>query len=164
MQDGLIGDRRYFVIDGELPLQSKDFPEIDPRWVELAIELDLPKIVYANPIVGHRPMQDFLTKQWNQLATKKKSHEAIVVALSMLQCQHPEGANLIMAKVAEMVKQKSGFEVLQWCQLVSNLQASSLPQLEALYADDKTPTALSKTLLDSIQTIRDRANSAQADQ
>lgn len=164
LQECLVGGRRYFAVYGELPDELDDASEIDPRWVDLAIELNLPGIVYANPLAGHRATQEFLNKQWEQSAGKKKSHDAIAVALSMMQSQHPDAEDRILGKIAEMVKQKSGYEGYQWCHLASHLPASSLPKLEAIYADDKTPSALSKVLLDSMQTIRDRENTAQVDQ
>jgi len=164
LQECLTGDRRYFAVFGELPEKYRNLPDFDRRWVELAIELELSGIVYANPIVGHQPMHDYLTKQWLQAASKKKAYDATAIALTMLQCQHPDAASLIVGKVAVMVKQKSNYETYQWCHLASSLPASSLPELEAIYADDKTPAAFSRALLDSIQTIGDRANTAQVDQ
>lgn len=164
LHECLIGNRRYFAVLGELPETNSDLPDFDPRWVELAIELDLQGIVYANPIIGHRPTHDYLTKQWNQATSKKTAYDAPAIALTMLQCQHPDAESLIVARIAEMAKRKSDYETNQWCHLASSLPASSLPQLESIYANDKTPAAFSKALLDSIQIIRDWASTTQVNQ
>jgi len=164
LHECLIGNRRYFAVLGELPETNSDLPDFDPRWVELAIELELPGIVYANPIVGHRPTHDYLTKQWNQATSKKTAYDAPAIALTMLQCQHPDAESLIVARIAEMAKRKSDYETNQWCHLASSLPASSLPQLESIYANDKTPAAFSKALLDSIQIIRNWASTTQVNQ
>jgi hypothetical protein len=127
-------------------------PPLDPRWLDVAVELKDLSLVRALIRPGHAGANKFLKETFDAVLKKAKSlddcHE---VVSAMVYGGHPEATD---AFLAAFEKQKKDYYTYWFAHLIPELPKSALPRLEAL-----VPTLgdrAADSVLDYIQQLRDK--------
>jgi hypothetical protein len=134
---------------------------LDPKWLDLAIQHDLPQIVCSMAKVKHPHLHQYLSNKWNAAKSKKDSNDEWIIARAMVDSNHPDAQRIILDRVRSIRSSHSvWYETTTWARLCARLSASAIPEFEAIIADPKTADRLGSELLDAIQSIRERSNVA----
>jgi hypothetical protein len=109
-----------------------DEPPLDPRWLDLAVQLKHLELVSWLIRPGHPAANAFLKTTFDQtLAKAKQVHDCHEVVAAMIHAQHPDATDAFIAALQKFAKKMTYFD--WWFrQLVPELPKSALPRLEAL--------------------------------
>ncbi|WP_165226491.1 HEAT repeat domain-containing protein [Aquisphaera insulae] len=138
--------RETVVAEFILPLRSRrpegfqapDPATIDPRWLDLAVEIGRDDLVYAIATPGHAGAREFLTKRFREKFGKAaKQFELAEVLDAMIRCKHPEATDSMIELIKVLARGKSTYGYVgipYWIgHLIPQLpRVEALPKLEAL--------------------------------
>lgn len=132
-------------------------PPLDPRWLDLAIQIgDLP-LVEQLIRPGHTAANRFLSAAFSdQLKKAKQIYDCVNVVSAMIRGQHPEATDATIALI-EKFHDKTGHYGYYLGQFIAELPKSAAPRLEALIPNLNERFA--DSLLGAIQQLRDKAGS-----
>lgn len=149
-----IGERYhyYYGIDDEDG--ESELPKLDPRWLDLAVELKHLGLVRQLIRPGHAAANAFLKKTFDETFKKAKQlHDCHEVVGGMIDANHPEATDVFIA-VVEKFGKKTDYFGYWFGNLIVGLPKSALPRLEALIPNlnDK----IADSLLGYMQQLREK--------
>lgn len=113
---------------------SDDRPaNLDPRWLDLAVQLERADLVMALAVPDHAKTNKFLCAQFTkQLAGSRAVHDCLQIVGTMVRVGHPDACDSVVEMIKRSAKATSG--TLFWLgHLVRWLpKAEAVPKLEAL--------------------------------
>lgn len=148
VRDALGGGYRYWWPDRE------NVADTDPRWLDLAVQLEDLELVYALIRPGHAGAEAFLQRAFEATLKKSKDlHDCHAVVSTMVRADHPGAADAFVAVLGKFGK-KNDYFVYWFGNLVPSLPKSALPRIEALIPELHERVA--DHLMGSLQQLRDR--------
>lgn len=140
IRDGLLSDDQYVgsryhrgwrfgAINDEEP---EKLPELDPRWLDVAVEAAQLEIVLPLARPGNAAANQFLLEQFRALG-KNKEYEARRILETMIRVQHPQATATVVQLIQRVSKTPHAGYAGYWLgRMISELPKESAPQLEAL--------------------------------
>ncbi|MCW8132121.1 MAG: hypothetical protein KIS92_17375, partial [Planctomycetota bacterium] len=127
--------------------------ELDPRWLDAAIEFGLPELVEKLARPGHAATQRFLTQE---LGKAKEPHEARDLLATMVRIGHPEAADAVLSEIRKRGKDTAHQYMVRYyySQLVADLPRSALPKVEALLPE--LPEKIVDGLVDAMIALKEK--------
>jgi hypothetical protein len=105
--------------------------ELDPRWLDLAVEQKLVDLVQALARPGHAAANDFLSTAFDTELNKSKDlHDAGMILRTMVRVQHPAATDSLIAVLTKHAKSAWGWYWI--APLIVELPKEAAPKLEAL--------------------------------
>lgn len=105
--------------------------ELDPRWLDLAVEQKLVNLVQALARPGHAPALALLSTAFDSELNKSKDlHDAGMILRTMVRVQHPEATDSLIAVLTKHAKSAWGWYWI--APLIVELPKEAAPKLEAL--------------------------------
>lgn len=108
--------------------------KLDDRWLDAAVQLGDLDLVMTLARPGHKPTNDFLTKQFKQQLKKKDWHYETFHSLqTMARTQHPQVVDHFCDALEKMGRQKTRYYGFWWIgQIVADLPREAAPRIEEL--------------------------------
>lgn len=140
-------DRRRDVPRAAVPL-----PELDPRWLDAAVDAGSLELVRELARPGHAAANRFLSEQLAQL---KKPHEGLAVLQTMARVGHPDAADALIAALKKQAKETSYYYFSYWYgPMIADLPKSALPKIEELLPT--LPDKMVDQLMDSVLALKNK--------
>ncbi|MBC7820308.1 MAG: hypothetical protein IAG10_25780, partial [Planctomycetaceae bacterium] len=112
--------------------EPEKLPELDPRWLDVAVEAEQLEIVLPLARPGHAAANRFLKQQFDALG-KKKDYEAHRVLEAMIRVQHPQATAAVVQMIQQVAKTAHAGYVGYWLgRMIPDLPKESAPQFEGL--------------------------------
>jgi hypothetical protein len=149
---GVVCQNAYYYHHGWYDAEKA--PPLDPRWLDLAVEMKNLDLVSHLIRPGHAAAHAFLTENFRGMLKKVKHvHEYYQVVTCMIRGEHPEATDAVIALVEKFGK-KANYLGYWFGSLIVDLPKSALPRLEALLPtlDEK----VADSLLGYIQQLREK--------
>ena len=125
--------------------------ELDPRWLDAAVEVGSLELVCAIARSGHAKTIRFLSEQ----LAGAKSHEEHGILRTMVSIQHPGAADAIIEALKKQAKAAhSGYYGYWFGQMITELPKSAYPKFESLLPT--LPEKVVDQLIESVQTLKDK--------
>ena len=141
----------YGVVDPSSDGKSSQ-RELDPRWLDTAVEVGSLELVCALARPGHAKANKFLAEQ----LAGTKPHEEHGILQTMVRIQHPDAADAIITALKKQAKSSySGYYGYWFGQLIAELPGSAYPKFEALLPT--LPEKVVDQLIESVQTLKNKA-------
>jgi hypothetical protein len=123
--------RRQWYHDPEERLIADD---LDPRWLDLAVQLGDGDLVLALAVPGHAGANALLTKLFRERLGKSViEYHVITILDTMIRVGHPEATDAIIELIKKQAKAKTYYSHYYLGHLIPRLpKADALPKLEAL--------------------------------
>lgn len=159
--EAIIRSQHYFYHYVQRRSAPSDQKPLDPRWLNLALTNDLPKLVYTLANVAHPGLAAYLTAKWEAAKSGSNADQRLLVAQAMVVSGHLAATGVVLSQLDGLKSQKtSWYQVEAWAQIAVDLPSSVIPQLELIIADPATNNYLNAALLEIIQAIRTREQTA----
>ena len=127
-------------------------PPLDPRWLDLAVQLEDLRSIGCLIRPGHIAANAYLSRTFTEQFKKaKQMYDCVETIAAMIRAKHPEATDAVIATL-EKFGGKSGYFYLG--HLVADLPKSALPRLEALIP--KLHEHVADGLLGFMQQLRDK--------
>jgi hypothetical protein len=111
---------------------DEDVAPLDPRWLDLAVQIKHVGLVHHVGRPGHPAMEAFLRAELDTaIKAGREQNQLFQVAAAMVRNRHPDAANAV-ATGAEKVSAYCEAEVAGFAVLASRLPMDAIPQLEAV--------------------------------
>jgi hypothetical protein len=120
------------------PEESSVSTDLDPRWLDLAVQLGRSDLVQALAVPGHAGASKFLTALFRQgLGRAGKEYELSRVLDTMIRVGHPGATDAVIELIRKLAQTKSAYAFYgvsyRVVRLIPRLpRAEALPKLEAL--------------------------------
>jgi HEAT repeats len=107
---------------------------LDPKWLDLAVDLDRPDLVQALAVPGHAKASAYLAKVFQlRLGKSGDEYELTRVVDAMIKSGHPQATDAVIELLERMAKAKSAYNYEYLGRLIARLpRAEALPKLEAI--------------------------------
>jgi hypothetical protein len=133
---------------------EEEAPALDPRWLDLAVQMEHLALVHQLIRPGHAAANAFLTATFSaSLQKAKQLHDCHDVVASMVRASHPEATDALVA-VLEKLGGKHDYLVYWIGNLIVELPKAALPRLEALIPQLNDKVA--DSLLGYMQQLREK--------
>ena len=134
--------------------QTDSARPLDPRWLNIAVQLEDTNLVGRLIRPGHAAANTYLSKSFTQqFKSSKHIHDCHEVVAAMVAAEHPDATDAVIAML-EKFGDKSGYYSYYVGHLVGGLPKSALPRLEALIP--KLHDNVADALLGFMQQLRDK--------
>lgn len=131
--------------------------KLDPRWLDLAVQLEHAELVRELARPGHVKANQLLSKLFDeQLKKFKDIYELSSTLRTMVRVQHPDAADAIMATVGKHAKATHYYGLYWIAQLIPDLPPSTLPKFEAWLPT--LPENVIDQVLDYVSQLKSRAS------
>jgi hypothetical protein len=128
------------------------FSELDPRWLDAAIDAGSLELVSKLARSGHEPTQRFLTEQLN---VRKEPHELQQVLKTMVRTGHPNAADALIDTLKKQAKATHYYYFSYWYgPLIADLPRSAFPKIEELLPT--LPDKMVDQLMDSVLALKNK--------
>jgi hypothetical protein len=137
-----VADRRYYAHDprfaafrGEETQIDKFIKagELDPRWLDAAIESNDLDLVQSLARPKHKGAGEYLSRQMEALLKKRDfDYELSGVLETMLRIEHPQATEYYLAALRKIGSGRAVYYAYWLARLIPNLPKSAAPQIEAL--------------------------------
>jgi hypothetical protein len=153
----LVGVQRYFHYYLEQREDHASQTQLDRRWLDFALDNDLPPLVYTLARWDHPRLGGYLTARWEATKFAADSDERLIVAQALLDARHSAATGVVLSQLEAVKAQPSyAYNVTAWCRLAGQLPTTAIPQLTVMLTDPSTSKHLSDEIADIIQTIQRR--------
>jgi hypothetical protein len=126
--------------------------ELDPRWLDTAIDAGSMELVAKLARPGHVPTQRFLAEQFT---ARKEPHELQLVLRTMVSIGHPEAADALINTLKKQAKSTSYYYYSYWYgPMIADLPKSTLPKFEELLPT--LPDKMVDQLMDSVLALKNK--------
>ncbi|MGC4003146.1 MAG: hypothetical protein QM811_08430 [Pirellulales bacterium] len=129
--------------------RTTPLPELDPRWLDAAIEAGSVDLVCALARPGHKATNAFLAKS---LAEIKHPYDAVKVLRAVVSVGHPNATDFLIATLKKHAESSSYYVAHWFAPLILELPKSALPALEALLTT--LPEKIVDQLLESVLLLK----------
>jgi hypothetical protein len=134
--------------------QSEEMPSLDPRWLDIAVEIEHLELVHHLIRPGHTAADAFLKKTFAAALKKaKQSSDCHQAVSAMVQAQHPDATDALIA-VLEKFGKKVDYYGYWFGHQIVDLPKSAVPRLEALMPSLSERNA--DNLMGYIQQLREK--------
>lgn len=134
--------------------QTDALPPLDPRWLDLAVQVEDLYLVGRLIRPGHAAANAYLSKTFTEQFKKaKQMYDCHDAAAAMVRAEHPDATDAVIATL-EKFGDKAGYYEYYLGHLVAELPKSALPRLEALIP--KLHDRVADSLLGFMQQLRDK--------
>jgi hypothetical protein len=131
--------------------KKTNLPELDPRWLDAAVEANAPELVCALARPGNEAVHRFLS---GHLA-KAKANDGYDLMETMVRIGHPEATDAVIAAIKKESKGTSTYYYgYHYARMVADLPRSALPKLEELLAT--LPDKMVDSLMDSVLALKNK--------
>lgn len=125
--------------------------ELDPRWLDAAIEAAAVELVCRLARTGHAKVNKFLSEQ----LTRSKPHEDHNLLETMVRIKHPGAGDAIIDAIKKQAKTSHyGYYTYWFGHMIADLPKSELPKLEALMPT--LPDKMVDQLLESVMALKSK--------
>jgi hypothetical protein len=153
-REAIIGALNQRFYHADEPTPEDDLAELDPRWLDLAVQLQHLNLVRRLMRPGHNAAHDFLHTTFQETFKKAKQlADCYAVVEAMIAAEHPEAADAFVA-VLERFGKRVDYYAYGWAQLIPSLPRSALGKLEAMIP--KLNEQVADSLLGYIQQLREK--------
>ena len=136
----------------EMHQDRAKLPELDPRWLDAAVDAQSVELVCQLARPGHAASNRFLS---DQLAKLKKTHDAQEVLRTMVRVKHPEATDALIEAIKSQAKETGHHYFSYWYgRMIADLPKSSLPRLEELLPT--LPDKMVDQLMDSVLALKNK--------
>jgi hypothetical protein len=126
--------------------------ELDPRWLDAAVEAESLQLVCQLARPGHPPTNRFLSAE---LAKAGKPHESSEVLRTMTRIAHPDTADAIIQRLKKQAEEASHYYLSYWFgPLIAALPVSEYPKFEQLLTT--LPEKMVDQLMDSVMALKNK--------
>lgn len=126
--------------------------ELDPRWLDAAVESDSVSLVCDLARPGHAATNAFLSAQ---IAKPKKPHEGHDVLQTMVRINHPEAADALIDALKRGAKETYfGYYGYWYGRMIPELPKSAFPKFEELLPS--LPDKMVDHLMDSVLALKNK--------
>jgi hypothetical protein len=129
------GAHAYYDFDGfDDEGETAKSAELDPRWLDAAIESEDLDLVLALARPKHKEAREFLSRSIAALLKKKGDLDYNVshVLETMIRIEHPDVVDHYLEAIKRVASSKRGYYMYWLARLIPDLPASAAPKLEAL--------------------------------
>jgi hypothetical protein len=127
--------------------------ELDPRWLDAAVEAQCVELVCQLARPNHAATNQFLSAQ---LAAAKKPHDGLAVLQTMVRIGHPDAADALIAALKKQAKETTHYYLSYWYgPMIAHLPRSALPKLEELLPT--LPEKMVDQLMESVLALKNRS-------
>jgi hypothetical protein len=126
--------------------------DLDPRWLDAAVEAQSPELVYALARPGHGATNQFLS---DRVASLKEPFEMRNVLQTMVRIQHPGATDTLVEVLKKNAKETYFYHGYWYGRMIPDLPKSALPQLEALLPT--LPDKMIDQLMDAVLALKNKA-------
>ena len=131
--EALSGNWRWKRFSWDPDADEELLKHVDPKWLELAVELKNMDLVQALARPGHAAANQLLSDSFNELLKKsKESYELRWIVGTMINIQHPEATDALIAAISKTAKGTHSWGLYWLGQLIPGLPKEALPKIEAL--------------------------------
>lgn len=127
---------------------------LDPKWLDLAVQIENFELIAELGRPGHEAQNAFLKKAFEATQSKKttkKTYECQSVVSAMVKVQHPDATDCLIEAVSKADKKAFWYSYCyEW--MVPDLPASAIPKLEAMIPT--LPERDTNRWLDRIEQLR----------
>jgi uncharacterized protein (DUF3820 family) len=144
--------RRWGAIRDVSDRTVKPLPELDPRWLDAAVEAGSLELVCQLARPGHVAANDFL---FAQFAKMKELHEAQRVLHVMVRVRHPKAGDAIIEALKKQAKATTHYYFSYWYgRMIADLPRSELPKFEELLPT--LPDKMVDQLMDAVLALKNK--------
>ncbi len=150
---GVLGTRSHYYYYNRW-IVDENTTALDPRWLDLAVEMEHFGLVQQLIRPGHQGANDMLQELFRDTLKKGKHiHEFHAIVSCMIRAGHPEATDSVIA-VLEKFGKKADYFGYWFGSLIVDLPKAALPRLEALIPtlNDK----IADGLIGYIQQLREK--------
>lgn len=127
--------------------------ELDPRWLDAAIDARATDLVCRLARPGHARLNEFLSEQLG----RARFYEVYGVFQTMVRVNHPGAADAIIAGLKAQAKSSAhGYSGYWFGRMIVELPKSAAPKFEAVLAE--LPDEMADQLAESVMTLKDKPN------
>jgi len=140
--------------DGRDRYELERLPELDPRWLDLAVALKRLELVKTTIRPGHAGALAYLQDAFDESLKKSKAHyDCHDVVHCMFRAAHPGAVEAVFA-ILDKHHKKLDYLGYWMGDLVRQLPKSAIPRLEALVA--KLPENAANQMIEFIHQLREK--------
>ena len=140
----------YVALDDDDAEAATPPAELDPRWVDAAIDAEALELVCQLARPRHARLNQFLSAQLNG-----KKVEDFQVLETMVRIGHPDAADAIIEQLRKQAKSTgSGYYGYWYGRLIANLPANAYPKFEAVLSG--LPEKMVDQLMESVMSLKDK--------
>jgi hypothetical protein len=126
-------------------------PELDPRWLDVALEVKSAELVLQLARPGHAGVNQFLS---DHLAAQKRGYESAEILQTMVKIGHPMAVDAILESIKKEAK-STYYHLGYWYgSLLADLPKSALPRIEEFLPT--LPDKAVDQLMDSVIALRNK--------
>ena len=127
--------------------------ELDPQWLDVAIEVEANELVCELARPGHAGAQQFLKAQFDR---QKDINEGVQLLRTMARIGHPEAGNSVIDAIKKRAKESTYYYGAYWYgPIIADLPAGEYPKFEALLPT--LPDKMVDQLMDSILALKNKS-------
>lgn len=153
----LVGVQRYFHHYLEKHGGQDSQQPLDRRWLDFALDHDLPQLVYILARWEHPRLAAYLTARWEAAKFAPDSEERLIVAYALVAAQHSAATGVVLSQLEGFKAQRTySYQMEAWCRLAAQLPAAAVAPLTVMLTDPSITKYLSDEIADIIQTIQGR--------
>jgi hypothetical protein len=129
--------------------------KLDPKWLDLAVELKNGELVQSLAREGHSGANEFLLEDFQELLRKAKdNYEYHDVLETMVYVRHPDATDSLVMAIEKCSKATHLWGLYRLGQLIADLPKESLPKIEALLP--KLPEKAIDQVIDYVTQLKNR--------
>jgi hypothetical protein len=126
--------------------------ELDPRWLDAAVEAEAIDLVYTLARPGHTGVNQYLS---SKLAATKAA-DAHPLLQTMVRIKHPDAARAVVGAIKAQAKSPHyGYMGYWYSQLITGLPKAALPEIEALLPT--LPDKMVDQLMEAVIELKNRS-------
>jgi hypothetical protein len=135
--------------------QNDQLPPLDPRWLDLAVQIKHLSLVHALGRPGHKAADAFVQAEYDAVLKKPKNHDQLIEVITvMIWLKHANAADALIASYEKFIGKPNNYPSY-WCyNVIPQLPKSAIPKLEAVIPKLKD-RALDQWV-EAIQELRDQ--------
>lgn len=136
----------------DLEYRAIKLTELDPRWLDAAVEAGAVELVCDLARPGHAATNRFLSEQ---LLKVKDQHDAHNVLRTMVRIGHPGATDAVIESINKQIKDSSHYYFgYYYANMIADLPRSALPKLEELLPT--LPDKCVDSLMDSVMALKNK--------
>lgn len=144
--------RRFY----ERPDARPKPPDLDPRWLDAAVQGSQLDVVLHLARPGHTAANRFLSEQY---AAKGQKYNQVEILQTMVRVQHPAATDTVIEVLQKTAKGPGDAYISYWIgHLIVDLPSEAAPRIEALLPT--LPEAVVDRLMGFVLELKSKANAA----
>jgi hypothetical protein len=139
--------------------RSQPLPELDPRWVDVAVSVGDLELVHQLARPNHAATNKFLAEQFTARSKKTGDYECQQVLATMVRIGHPGATEGVVQWLKQIAKSPHHGYAGYWLgRLISDLPKDAAPTIEALIPT--LPEKMVDSLMDSLLALKNKSTAS----